>query len=79
MATTVSFALRRTASALRSSSCNPSTPTSARYLSTGNPFSIDVDHYTSGWDISDIDEFNTAGKYRIQTFNKISTKVRTTK
>lgn len=70
MATTVSFAVRRTAAALRSS--NPSAP-KARCL-TGSTFAIDVDHYTSGWNISDIDEFNKAGKYRVQTFNKISSK-----
>eukprot|EP00560_Eucampia_antarctica_P008949 CAMPEP_0197826238 /NCGR_PEP_ID=MMETSP1437-20131217/3210_1 /TAXON_ID=49252 ORGANISM="Eucampia antarctica, Strain CCMP1452" /NCGR_SAMPLE_ID=MMETSP1437 /ASSEMBLY_ACC=CAM_ASM_001096 /LENGTH=474 /DNA_ID=CAMNT_0043426585 /DNA_START=102 /DNA_END=1526 /DNA_ORIENTATION=+ len=67
MATTVSFAVRRTAAALRSSP-NAST---ARYL-TGTTIPIDVDHYTSGWKIGDIDDFTKAGKYRIQTFNKIS-------
>ncbi len=36
---------------------------------------IDVDHYTSGWNIGDISDFTTAGKYQIQTFNKISPKV----
>jgi hypothetical protein len=35
--------------------------------------SVDLDHYSSGWNISDLGE---SGKYQIQTFNKISEKVR---
>uniref|UniRef100_A0A7S4R3W8 phosphoglycerate dehydrogenase n=1 Tax=Ditylum brightwellii TaxID=49249 RepID=A0A7S4R3W8_9STRA len=35
---------------------------------------IDIDHYASGWNIADIEEFTKAGKYQIQTFNKISEK-----
>lgn len=38
--------------------------------------SVDLDHYSSGWNISDLGEFTKAGKYQIQTFNKISEKVR---
>jgi hypothetical protein len=37
---------------------------------------IDVDHYSSGWNIQDIGEFTQTGKWQIQTFNKISEKVR---
>jgi D-3-phosphoglycerate dehydrogenase len=36
--------------------------------------SVDLDHYSSGWNISDLGEFTKAGKYQIQTFNKISEK-----
>ena len=44
---------------------------------TGDSISLDVDHYSSGWNIGDIEEFTkAAGKYQIQTFNKISEKVR---
>jgi len=42
---------------------------------TGTTIPIDVDHYSSGWNIEDIGEFTRAGKYQIQTFNKISDKV----
>lgn len=31
-----------------------------------------VDHYTSGWNIADIEDFTQPGKYAIQTYNKIS-------
>lgn len=37
---------------------------------------VDLDHYSSGWNIADIGEFTKPGKYQIQTFNKISAKVR---
>jgi len=69
MATTVSFAVRRTAAALR----KLPTASGARCVS-GTAIPIDVDHYSSGWKIEDIDDFSTASKYRIQTFNKISEK-----
>jgi len=42
---------------------------------TGTIIPIDVDHYSSGWNIKDIGEFTKPGKYQIQTFNKISDKV----
>ena len=70
MSSIASFAIRRTASA--------SFKQQARYLS-GTAVPVDVDHYTSGWDQSnfkDIGEFSKAGKYQIQTFNKISEKVK---
>jgi D-3-phosphoglycerate dehydrogenase len=69
MATTVSYAVRRTAAEFRKIPI----ASRARYFS-GSAVDIDVDHYSSGWKIGDIDEFNKAGKYRIQTFNKISEK-----
>lgn len=47
----------------------------ARY-SVSSKNSIDVDHYTSGWNFEDVGDFTQAGKYQIQTFNKISEKVR---
>jgi D-3-phosphoglycerate dehydrogenase len=49
---------------------------SARFLSTklDGPMPVDVEHYTSGWNISDIKDFTKPGKYSIQTFNKISQK-----
>jgi len=34
---------------------------------------IEVDHYTSGWNLTDLDDFKT-GKYTIKTYNKISSK-----
>jgi D-3-phosphoglycerate dehydrogenase / 2-oxoglutarate reductase len=33
---------------------------------------VDVDHYTAGWNISDVQEFTKRGKYTVRTFNKIS-------
>lgn len=41
---------------------------------TGTTIPIDVDHYSSGWNIADLSEFTRPGKYQIQTFNKISDK-----
>jgi len=39
------------------------------------PIPIDLEHYTSGWNIADLDDFTVpGGKYAIQTFNKISPK-----
>ena len=35
-----------------------------------------MDHYTSGWSIEDLSEFTKQGKYSVQTYNAISTKVR---
>ncbi|KAL7567786.1 hypothetical protein ACA910_000538 [Epithemia clementina (nom. ined.)] len=35
---------------------------------------VNVEYYTSGWNVADIDEFTKPGKYSLQTFNKISTK-----
>ena len=37
---------------------------------------IDYEHFTSGWNIEDISDFTKPGKYCVQTFNKISPKVR---
>ena len=45
----------------------------ARYLSSKN--NLEIDHYTSGWNFDDVQDFTKAGKYQIQTFNKISEKV----
>jgi hypothetical protein len=36
---------------------------------------VNIDHFTSGWNIEDISDFTKAGKYNIQTFDKISEKV----
>jgi len=38
------------------------------------PIPIDLEHYTSGWNITDLDDFTQPGKYAVQTFNKISPK-----
>jgi len=38
------------------------------------PIPLDLEHYTSGWNITDLAEFTKPGKYAIQTFNKISEK-----
>jgi hypothetical protein len=43
---------------------------------SGSGINVDVDHYTSGWVFEDVRDFTKAGKYQIQTFNKISEKVR---
>jgi hypothetical protein len=45
---------------------------------TGNvgPIPVDVDHYVSGWNIGDIKDFTKPGFYNVQTYNKISEKVR---
>jgi len=41
---------------------------------TGTTIPVEVDHYISGWNIEDIDDFTKHGKYQVQTFNKISEK-----
>jgi D-3-phosphoglycerate dehydrogenase / 2-oxoglutarate reductase len=38
----------------------------------GGPIPVDIEHYTSGWNIDDIEEFTKPGKYAIQTYDKIS-------
>lgn len=38
------------------------------------PIPVDLEHYTSGWNIEDIDDFTKSGKYTVRTFNKISPK-----
>ena len=35
---------------------------------------IEVDHYTSGWNLTDLDGYKP-GKYEVKTYNKISSKV----
>jgi D-3-phosphoglycerate dehydrogenase / 2-oxoglutarate reductase len=48
-----------------------------RLFTTGNeftPISVDIEHYTSGWNIDDIDEFKKSRQYSVVTFNKISQK-----
>lgn len=35
---------------------------------------VDVEYYTSGWNVDDIKEFTKPGKYLVKTFNKISPK-----
>lgn len=35
---------------------------------------VDVEHYTSGWNVADIKDFTHLGKYAIHTFNSISAK-----
>ena len=41
-----------------------------------NPIPVDIEHYTSGWHIEDLSDFTRQGKYSVQTYNQISTKVR---
>jgi D-3-phosphoglycerate dehydrogenase / 2-oxoglutarate reductase len=36
------------------------------------PIPLDVEHYTSGWNLTDVEDFIKPGKYSVQTFNKIS-------
>jgi hypothetical protein len=45
-------------------------------LLTGKTFPVDVEHYTSGWNIEDIKDFTKSGKFNVQTYNKISPTVR---
>jgi D-3-phosphoglycerate dehydrogenase / 2-oxoglutarate reductase len=40
--------------------------------SAPSPLPVDIDHYTSGWNIEDISDFTKQGQYTVQTFNKIS-------
>ena len=47
-----------------------------RSLTGGGPIPINVEHYTSGWNIEDIKDFTKSGKYHVQTYNKISPTVR---
>jgi D-3-phosphoglycerate dehydrogenase len=39
-----------------------------------HPIPVDLEHYTSGWNIADIDEFTKQGYYSVHTYNKISPK-----
>jgi D-3-phosphoglycerate dehydrogenase / 2-oxoglutarate reductase len=51
------------------------TPIKHEYSSTTKtqlPLPVDIEHYTSGWNIEDISDFTKHGTYSIQTFNKIS-------
>lgn len=41
-------------------------------LPNGSPLPVDIEHYTSGWNIEDISDFTKQGSYHVQTFNKIS-------
>jgi D-3-phosphoglycerate dehydrogenase / 2-oxoglutarate reductase len=50
--------------------CLSSTGTSTS--STAGPIPVDIEHYTSGWNIVDIEEFTQPGMYAIQTYDKIS-------
>jgi D-3-phosphoglycerate dehydrogenase len=53
---------------------------SSRFLSSSGvsdaewegPIPLDVEHYTSGWNVTDVEDFIKPGKYCVQTFNKIS-------
>lgn len=69
-------ALSRTNTAASASASATATATAVRsYSSTAStamPLPVDIEHYTSGWNIEDIDEFTRQGQYAIQTFNKIS-------
>jgi D-3-phosphoglycerate dehydrogenase len=49
---------------------NDSTSTDQKW--PGYPLPVAIEHYTSGWNVSDLDDFTKMGKYSIQTFNKIS-------
>ena len=40
---------------------------------------VDYDHFSHGWAVGDLGDFTGKGKYHMQTFNKISPKVRTGK
>lgn len=40
--------------------------------SAPSPLPVDIEHYTSGWNIEDISDFTKQGQYTVQTFNKIS-------
>lgn len=57
--------LRRAASAQRA--------TAKAYFSSSN---VEIEHYTSGWSQEDKDYYTQSDQFRIQTFNKISPKVR---
>jgi hypothetical protein len=37
---------------------------------------VDYDHFSHGWAVGDLGDFTGKGKYHMQTFNKISPKVR---
>ena len=58
--------LRRAASAQRA--------TAKTCFSTSS--NVEIEHYTSGWSQEDKDYYTQSGKFQIQTFNKISPKVR---
>lgn len=49
----------------------------ARCLTGSGPIPIDVDHFVSGWNIGDIEDFTKSGHYNVQTYDKISPAVST--
>ena len=55
-----------------SSAAAPPSPPGSGGDKPFNPIPVDVEHYTQGWNVRDIDEFTRQGYYAIQTFNKIS-------
>jgi D-3-phosphoglycerate dehydrogenase / 2-oxoglutarate reductase len=79
------YALNRSrATLLRQSAMKCGAPAlfGSRFLSTPGggggdsdwegPIPLDVEHYTSGWNLTDVEDFIKPGKYSVQTFNKIS-------
>ena len=65
------------AAARTSGLCRPTLRAASVRFMGGSPLPVDVDHYTSGWNIEDIDEFTQPGKFNIRTYNKISPVVST--
>ena len=65
-------ALRR--SALPSFSCQhfSSEDEEPVIVRDGPNLPVDVEHYTSGWNVDDIQDFVVPGKYTVHTYNKIS-------
>jgi len=71
MSNIASFTIRRIASSVRP---NVAASRSQARLFSGATVPADLEHFTSGWNFEDIDEFNKPGSWQIGTFNKISEK-----
>jgi len=71
MSNIASITIRRIASSVRPSIA--ASRSQARNFS-GATVPADIEHFTSGWNFDDIEEFSKPGSWSIQTFNKISEK-----
>lgn len=69
---TTLFLLGRTATRARLPSSAGRLATARLLTTTDGPLPVDVEHYTSGWNIDDISDFTKPGKYNVVTYNKIS-------
>lgn len=74
------YSLRRSAMAVAPGLLRQAAPviSAGRFFSSApdweGPIPVDIEHFTEGWNLTDIEDFTRPGQYAIQTFNKISDK-----